>query len=151
MQSFYVANWEINDTHIARVSIQGRRGFPVSGYVDMDLEVLSLFIQVYCEKKHGSAEKFHWEPSGKFKDLGLPPSPLLCKDCLDLIEYSSNRRMLCSLDPKPTCRNCETHWYQGDYRDRIREVMRFSGKHFLVYALRHGLFRESWEIITHFI
>jgi hypothetical protein len=123
----------------------------VSEKVDMDVKVLSLFIQVYCEKKHGISEKFHWEPSEKLQDLGLLPSPLLCKDCLGLIEYSANRRRLCPLDPKPTCRNCEIHCYQGEYRDRIREVMRFSGKHFLVYALRHGLFRESWEIIAHFI
>ncbi len=123
----------------------------MSEKVDMDVKVLNLFIQVYCEKKHGSAEKFPWEPSEKLQDLGLLPPPLLCKDCLGLIEYSVNRRRLCPLDPKPTCRNGEIHCYQSDYRDRIREVMRFSGKHFLVYALKHGLFRESWEIITHFI
>ena len=123
----------------------------MSEKVDVDVKVLNLFIQVYCEKKHGSAEKFLWEPSEKLQDLGLLPPSLLCKDCLGLIEYSVNRRRLCPLDPKPTCRNCEIHCYQSDYRDRIREVMRFSGKHFLGYALRRGLFRESWEIITHFI
>ena len=123
----------------------------MSEKVDMDVKVLSMFIQVYCEKKHGSAEKFHWESSEKLQDLGLLSQPLLCKDCIGLIEYSASRRRLCPLNPKPTCRNCEIHCYQGDYRDRIREVMRFSGKHFLVYALRHGLFKEGWEIITHFI
>jgi hypothetical protein len=117
----------------------------------MDVKVLSLFIQVYCEKKHGSAEKFNWEPSEKTQGLGLHSPPLLCKDCIGLIEYSAKRRRLCPLDPKPTCRNCEIHCYQGEYRYRIREVMRFSGKHFLMYAFRHGLFKESWEILTHFI
>ncbi len=123
----------------------------MSGKVDMDVKILSLFIQVYCEKKHRSVEKFQWEPSEKFRDLGILPSPLLCKNCLGLIEYSANRRMLCPFDPKPTCRNCEIHCYQGEYRDRIREVMRFSGKQYLMFALRHGLFKESWEIITHSI
>jgi hypothetical protein len=123
----------------------------VNENVDMDIKVLSMFIQIYCEKKHGSEKKFQWEPSAKLSEKGLLLKPHLCRDCIDLMDYSANRRKLCPLDPKPTCRNCEIHCYQGDYRDRIREVMRFSGKHFLVYALRKGLFRESWEIITHFI
>ena len=123
----------------------------MSGKVDIDVKVLSLFIQFYCEKKHRSAEKFHWEPSEKFQDLGLLTKPLLCEDCLGLIEYSANRRRLCPLNPKPTCRNCEIHCYQGDYRDRIKEVMKFSGKHYLLYAFRHGLFKECWAIIIHFI
>jgi len=119
--------------------------------VDMDVKVLSMFIQVYCEKKHGSEVKLNWESSERLAELGLLPALHLCIDCTDLMDYSANRRRLCPLDPKPTCRDCEIHCYQGDYRERIREVMRFSGKHFLVYALRKGLFRECWEIITHFI
>lgn len=119
--------------------------------VDMDIKVLSIFIQVYCEKRHGLEEKSPWEPSECLSELGMLPAPYLCKECIDLMDYSANRRRLCPLDPKPTCRNCEIHCYQGEYRDRIREVMRFSGKHFLWYALRKGLFRECWEIITHFI
>jgi hypothetical protein len=123
----------------------------VNENVDMDVKILSMFIQIYCEKKHGSEEKFQWEPSAKLSEKGLLLKPHLCRDCIDLMDYSANRRRLCSLDPKPTCRKCEIHCSQGYYRERIREVMRFSGKYFLVYALRNGLIRESWEIITHFI
>jgi hypothetical protein len=123
----------------------------VSRKVDIDVKILILFIRVYCGKQHSLSEKFHWEPSEKFWMLGALPAPLLCKDCLDLLEYSAERRMLCPLDPKPTCKKCKIHCYQDDFRDRIREVMRFSGKHFLIFAFRHGLFKESWEIITHFI
>ena len=126
-------------------------GFHVNEKVDRDVKVLSMFIQVYCEKKHASEEKFQWEPSARLSELGLLPKPHLCKDCIDLMDYSANRRSLCPLDPKPTCRKCEIHCYQSDYRDRIRDVMRFSGKHFLMYALRNGLLRESWAIITPFI
>ena len=123
----------------------------MSKKVDMDIKVLYMFIQVYCEKKHGSVEKASWEPSEEFQHSWILSQHLLCKDCRDLVEYSSNRRRLCPLDPKPTCRKCKIHCYKGNYRSRIREVMRFSGKHFLKFAIRHGLLKESWEIVTHFI
>ena len=34
----------------------------------------------------------------------------------------------------PMCKKCETHCYAPGYRERIREVMRFSG----LYMVKHG-------------
>jgi hypothetical protein len=110
-----------------------------------------MFIQIHCEKKHLIEEKKHWEPLMSLSNYGLIVKPTLCMDCLKLLDYSANRRRLCPLDPKPTCRKCTIHCYQEDYRNKIRDVMRFSGRHFLFYSLRNGLLRESLKILTHFI
>ena len=37
-------------------------------------------------------------------------------------------------DPKPMCKKCETQCYHGEYRAKIREVMKFSGMH----LIKHG-------------
>jgi len=76
-------------------------------------EVLDRFISVYCMKNHGT-------PKGE-----------LCDSCADLAAYSRARLERCPHDPKPACKNCPTHCYKPSYRSKIREVMRFSGMHFV--------------------
>jgi len=98
--------------------------------VDRDIQILTKFVDIYCENKHKTEEKAPWvgsEPG----DGNHRNGPLLCRDCSDLVDYSAKRRALCPLDPKPTCKNCRIHCYSGGYRDRIREVMRFSGMHLI--------------------
>ena len=119
--------------------------------VDKDIRVLSIFIEIYCDGNHRSEDKFPWAPSEALLSLGNLSNPILCKNCIDLMEYSSNRRRLCPLDPKPTCKTCESHCYSGEHRDRIREVMKFSGKHYLRQAITHGRFKEIWEVLTHLL
>ena len=127
------------------------RGVGMDGNVDRDIIILAKFIEVYCEAKHPNEEKVPWSPENALAEFGLVAHPILCKDCIDLMDYSSSRRRLCPLDPKPTCRNCKIHCYAGSYRDRIRSVMRFSGRHCLRYALTRGMFRELFEILKHFL
>ena len=43
-------------------------------------------------------------------------------------------RLKCSHDPKPMCKKCETQCYHGEYKAKIREVMKFSG----MYLVKHG-------------
>ena len=78
-----------------------------------DLPVLERFIEVYCREHHGTDD-----------------GPL-CGDCEDLLNYARGKLEKCPFDPKPKCRKCTVHCYQGDYRARIRRVMRFSGIHFV--------------------
>jgi hypothetical protein len=63
--------------------------------------------------------------------LTLNTKPLLCPECSALLGYSTDRRRLCPLDPKPTCKNCKIHCYAPENRAKIREVMRFSGMHMI--------------------
>lgn len=78
-----------------------------------DLQVLQKFIEVYCEKQHGSAR-------GR-----------LCDECSELLTYAANRLAKCPLDPKPKCKNCCVHCYDEQHRERIKQVMKVSGMHFV--------------------
>ena len=84
--------------------------------------MLRRFIEVYCRKHHAPA--------------GGP----LCRQCHELLDYARQRLAACPLDPKPKCKNCRVHCYRPEYRRQIREVMRFSGMHFV----RRG--RLDWLI-----
>jgi len=53
---------------------------------------------------------------------------MLCIDCQELLEYANNRLDRCPFqENKTTCAKCPTHCYKPVMRERIREVMRFSG------------------------
>jgi hypothetical protein len=78
-----------------------------------EFETLSKFVEVYCREKHGS-------------DKGE-----LCAECSELVEYGHKRLEMCPYDPKPKCKDCPTHCYRKEYRERVREVMKFSGMHFV--------------------
>jgi len=81
--------------------------------VENDLRVLQRFIEVYCRKHHD------------------PPRGEICADCANLLDYARERLEKCPYDPKPKCKDCPTHCYKPEYRQRIREVMKFSGMHFV--------------------
>ena len=94
--------------------------------IDKDTKILTKFIELYCKHKHFDIDKSTWNSQnniGKAKDQDL----FLCHDCASLLDYSAKRRMLCPLDLKPTCKKCEIHCYSSENRQKIREVMRFSG------------------------
>jgi len=75
-----------------------------------DLRQLALFTRVYCRDHHA-------------------PGPLgLCPDCRALLRYARQRRMRCPLDPKPTCKRCPVHCYKPVQRQRVRAIMRYSGR-----------------------
>jgi len=79
---------------------------------DRDNQVLNVFVGVFCRAHHGGENG-------------------LCPDCADLLAYAQERRRLCPLEPKPKCKDCPVHCYEPEYRRRIREIMRFSGMHFV--------------------
>ena len=81
--------------------------------LDRDMKVVRRFIEVYCREHHGVKD-------GDF-----------CEDCADLMAYAKKKREKCPLDPKPKCKDCEIHCYTTEYRQRIRDVMRFSGAYFV--------------------
>ncbi len=89
-----------------------------------ETKTVNLMIALYCHKKHKS----------KKGDL--------CPDCKELKEYCEYRLSLCPWgDKKPFCSNCSIHCYNKEHRERIREVMRFSGPRMLfhhpILAIRH--------------
>ena len=106
-----------------------------------DLTLLWNFIGFSCRSRHGrdGAVTFPKELSGLVRNPHL-----LCPDCAGLLEYAARRLRSCPLNPKPTCRKCPVHCYRPDYRERIREVMAWSGKRMILRGrldlIRHYFF-----------
>ncbi|MBU0518176.1 nitrous oxide-stimulated promoter family protein [bacterium] len=55
-----------------------------------------------------------------------------------MLDYAILRLKRCHYHPKPPCKQCPTHCYKPDMRQRIKEVMKFSG----MYYVRRG--RMDW-------
>jgi hypothetical protein len=79
-------------------------------------ETLARFTQVYCREKHRAAPR----------DGGA-----LCGKCRELLSYACARLEKCPFDPKPKCKDCKAHCYHKEQRERVRDIMRFSGMHFV--------------------
>ena len=89
---------------------------------EREKETVSLMIAIYCHKNHG----------GK----------ILCPECAALEAYARQRSEKCPfMETKTFCSNCKVHCYKKDMREKIREVMRFSGPRMIFYhpvmAIRH--------------
>lgn len=94
--------------------------------IDSEKATVSRMIGIYCRHKEGNQS--------------------LCPECNALLEYAIARLSRCRYgNQKPTCRKCPVHCYRPDMKQRIREVMRYSGPRMLLYAplasLKH-LLRE---------
>lgn len=104
-----------------------------------DLKVLALFTSVFCRAHHrGEKGSLEWS------SLGLP-SPgknlCFCSECRDFLLYAAVRRLKCPLEPKPSCKHCHIHCYRPGHRERVREIMRYSGRH----LIRRGRLDLLWH------
>lgn len=89
---------------------------------------LEKMIQLYCRKHHHH--------------------PALCPECSQLLAYAEARLEKCPFGAdKPTCQNCTVHCYSPEMRQKIKEVMRFSGPRMILYhpllAVRHLLHNQQ--------
>ena len=83
---------------------------------ERESDTLTAMIRIYCEDHHGR-------------------EGALCEKCRTLREYAANRVEHCVFgDQKPVCSKCPVHCYHPEMRERIREVMRYSGPRMM---LRH--------------
>ena len=86
--------------------------------------LVSEMIALYCRKQHKT-------PKGQ-----------LCPACQELQDYALARIDKCPfMETKTFCSNCKVHCYKSEMREKIREVMRFSGPRMLfshpVMAVSH--------------
>ena len=103
-----------------------------------ELKVLIDFIELYCHARHRDSGKERVDLQGVYGK-----EPRLCGECAELLEYAVLKRLHCPLDPKPACKRCHIHCYGKDYRERIREIMAFSG--------RRMILRGRLDYIGHFL
>ena len=90
---------------------------------EREKHVVSEMIALYCRRKHGTKGR-------------------ICDDCAALDAYARMRSDKCPfMETKTFCSNCKVHCYKPDMREKIREVMRFSGPRMLtvhpVMAIKH--------------
>ena len=90
---------------------------------EREKQIVSEMIRLYCRKRHGTRAG-------------------LCPECAELDAYARTRSDRCPfMEPKTFCSNCKVHCYKPEMREKIREVMRFSGPRMLfhhpVMAVRH--------------
>lgn len=96
---------------------------------EWEKKIVSQMIALYCRKNHRGGA-FQKDEKG------------LCPECAKLEQYARMRSDKCPfMETKTFCSNCKVHCYQPQMRQKIREVMRFSGPRMLLYhpvsAIRH--------------
>lgn len=89
---------------------------------EREKRTVALMIHLYCRKKHGLKH--------------------LCSDCEALTQYAMMRSDKCPfMETKTFCSNCRVHCYKAEMREKICEVMRFSGPRMIFFhpilAIRH--------------
>ncbi|MCX8578262.1 nitrous oxide-stimulated promoter family protein [Gilliamella sp. B2717] len=92
--------------------------------IQQEKATVSTMIYFYCHKQHHV------------------PNNQLCDECNDLLKYAMQRLTLCRFgEDKTTCERCPKHCYRKDYKQKIKQVMRFSGPRMMIYhpimALKH--------------
>lgn len=90
-----------------------------------------LMIRIFCKSKHKNIKQ----------EIVLKDA-CLCEECVNLYNYASEQIDKCRfMETKTFCSACPSHCYKKDMREKIREVMIFSGKRMLFYhpilALKH--------------
>jgi hypothetical protein len=107
--------------------MDGRSGRPPRRLAREE-KTIAAMIALYCRDHHGTTAA----------DTGAG----LCRECGELMSYARIRLEKCRYGAeKPTCANCRTHCYKPAMRERVREVMRYSGPRMLrrhpVLAVAH--------------
>ena len=105
----------------------------ISGKERSHIRTLMNFVTIFCRENHDETKSpFLFRPLDikqiEEKEIAL------CQECTRLLTYALTMRLKCPHNPKPMCKKCETQCYRGDYKDKIREVMKFSG----LYLVKHG-------------
>lgn len=97
--------------------------------VARERETIEFMIRYSCKKQHHQDE--------------------LCTDCEKLLAYANERITRCPFkETKTFCSACKVHCYEKTMRQKVRDIMRFSGPRMLfhhpVMALHH-LYIEKKE------
>lgn len=92
--------------------------------IERENKTVGKMIRLYCRWTH------HYDGSE------------LCQECRNLADYAGKKLEKCMFgEKKGSCRKCAVHCYEPYYRDRIKNVMRYSGPRMIfrhpICAVRH--------------
>lgn len=96
---------------------------------EKEKRTIRLMIEIYCKKHHGQK---------------------MCPECQELYDYACMRIDKCPfMESKTFCSFCKVHCYGKQQREKIREVMRFSGPRMLyhhpVLAIKHMILTIKYK------
>ena len=101
-----------------------------------DIRLIGKFVAVYCGGKHATGEK---TPVNLPDDVAVHK---LCPECTAFIEYAVAKRLKCPLGAeKPSCKHCRIHCYDSARREKVRQIMAYSGRKLLL----RGRFDYLWH------
>lgn len=104
-----------------------RRELNTGPVVTDEKEVVTKMIAIYCKRKHKQKE--------------------LCEECETLEAFAHKRLSLCPFgEKKGACSNCPVHCYLPEYKEKIKVVMRYSGKWMILY---HPIYSVKHLVATH--
>ncbi|MCM2265972.1 MAG: nitrous oxide-stimulated promoter family protein [Desulfuromonadales bacterium] len=107
-----------------------------------DLKILALFTSVYCKAHHAGPRSALAVTDPQLSRLPSHQYPV-CSDCAGFLGYAFERRLRCPLEEKPACKHCPVHCYKPGHREKVREIMRFSGRH----LIRRGRLDLLWHYL----
>jgi len=91
----------------------------------------------------GKRIAIYWSSSYTYPaGAGIRPGKASCATIAGICwDYAVRRLERCPQEPKPSCKHCEIHCYKPIYREKIRDVMRYSGKRLIL----HGRLDLLWH------
>ena len=96
--------------------------------LDAEKSTISLMVGLYCQDKHGQKHG-------------------VCGECKELEAYAHQKLEHCQFLPeKPVCAKCPVHCYKPQYRQQVREVMRYAGPRMLTRAPGAAI-RHLWLLM----
>ncbi len=122
----------------------GRLFDRLDGKKSKDIKVLANFVSIFCREQHRTYDKSIFTIRDERLRACLNGKKLeLCADCQKLLNHGIAKLLQCPYDPKPMCKKCRTHCYAPGYREKVRQVMRFSG----MYLVKHG----RVDLLAHYL
>lgn len=96
--------------------------------LEREKKTLKAMFKMYCKAKHHTKE--------------------LCSDCSSLLEFAFRKLDKCPFgNEKPTCLECSIHCFRKEQKEKIREIMRYSGPRMLTrhpyFAIMHLLDKKK--------
>lgn len=81
---------------------------------DREKKVITEMVKLYCRKNHKNGE--------------------LCDECNEVLNYSIKRIDNCKfMETKTFCSNCKSPCYSLKMKEKIKQIMKFSGPRMLLY------------------
>lgn len=92
--------------------------------IDKEKKIVKMMIDIYCSGKHKTKKNE------------------FCSECSTLLNYANQRLSNCKFgNNKTSCSKCPIHCYKKDMKEKIKEVMKYSGPRLIIY--------KPYEFIRH--